>query len=287
MGAYSEDPWTEAQWAQITETVRDEAKRQRVAASFLRPYGPLSDDAQNAPLQRLVPGAPGGLLQINDSATRRLTGLSVNVGLRSAQVAQQDLSAALVAFRRAANLIARAEDLLVFQGQPGAAPVLPGLPEVNATGGAFFQGLLGAGLGNVALNLGFAPNPNLLVNATSAAIGALEANGHLGPFAMVLGTRLFDLAHTPAWPSLVIPADRIRPLLDGPLLRSSTLNLPGVSFGLVVSLADDLIDLVVAREITVKFLQVNVAPSPRYVYRVSQRFTLRVKRPTAVVALFS
>jgi hypothetical protein len=52
-----------------------------------------------------------------------------------------------------------------------------------------------------------------------------------------------------------------------------------------VSLADDLLDLIVAQEISVRRLQVTVAPSPRHVYRVSQRFTVRIKQRTALVAL--
>jgi uncharacterized linocin/CFP29 family protein len=292
--AYSQDPWTEAQWTQVQETVRDEAKKARVAASFLPVHGPLSADDQTVKLPTL--NTPAGLWTggINDFNTRRLTTLSVNVPLRHAQVAEPDLSSALVAFRRAANLIARVEDLLVFQGQAGANPGLPlGLaPPVNATGGAQFPGLLFEALtNNPSVLLGLGPNPAQLVGATSRAISILEAQGHLGPFAMVLGTRLFDLAHTPVFPSLVLPADRIKPLLDGPLLRSSTLNFflgPfELSSGIIASLADDLLDLVVASEIGVRPLQVTAAASPRHVYRVSQRFTLRVKQPTAIVALTS
>ena len=32
MDAHSQDPWTEAQWTRVQETVRDEAKKARVAA---------------------------------------------------------------------------------------------------------------------------------------------------------------------------------------------------------------------------------------------------------------
>ena len=120
----------------------------------------------------------------------------------------------------------------------------------------------------------------------------LESLGHLGPFAVVLGSLLFDVAQSPTL-SLVLPSDRIKPLIDGPLLRSSTLNVPRwvlagapqLPSGLVISLADDLVDLVVADEISVCHLQVTAAASPRHVYRVSERFTLRVKQPTAIVAL--
>src|SRR5262245_31069853 len=129
MDDYSQDPWTEAQWTMVQEAVRDEAKRQRVAASFLPVYGPLSQDTQTVSQQFLTIRpkgfAPRTFLEIADFTTQRLTTLSVSGGLRSAQVAQEDLSSALVAFRRAAALVARAEDHLIFNGQLQSNPWLP------------------------------------------------------------------------------------------------------------------------------------------------------------------
>ena len=37
-------PWTDEQWALVTQTVQKEASRARVAASFLPLYGPLPPD---------------------------------------------------------------------------------------------------------------------------------------------------------------------------------------------------------------------------------------------------
>jgi uncharacterized linocin/CFP29 family protein len=228
------------------------------------------------------------LLQIDDHDTRRLTTLAVNVGLRGAQVAEANLSTALVAFRRAANLIARAEDWVVFRGQPAANPRTPArLRPCDIRGGERFRGLLPTALRVAQEPVGF-PLAVGLVGAVSRAVSRLERRGHLGPFAVVLGHRLFDAAHSPLG-TLVLPSDRIRPMIDGPLLRSSWLNrFAGgmqVPSGIVVSLADDLLDLIVASEISVRRLQVTVAPSPRHVYRVSQRFTVRIKQRTALVAL--
>ena len=291
MDAQSQDPWTEAQWTRVQETVRDEAKKARVAASFMPLQGPLADDVQTAPLQRLqnvfAPG-PGELLQVVDHDTRRLTTLAVNVGLRGAQVAEGDLDTALVAFRRAANLIARAEDYVVFRGQPGPNPRTPrALRPCDIRGGARFLGLLPTALMIAQEPVGF-PLPVGLVGAVSRAVSRLERRGHLGPFAVVLGNHLFDAAHSPLG-TLVLPSDRIRPLIDGPLLRSSWLNRRvgrrQAPSGIVVSLADDLLDLIVAKEISVRRLQVTVEPTVRHVYRVSQRFTVRIKQATALVAL--
>ena len=78
----------------------------------------------------------------------------------------------------------------------------------------------------------------------------------------------------------MLPSDRITPFLNGPLLRSST--VPAAA-GVVVALAGDPIDLVVATDITVKFLQLNL--EPRYVFRVYERVALRVKQRRAVCRL--
>ena len=300
MDTYSQDCWTEAQWTQVQETVRDEAKKQRVAASFLPLYGPLPEDAQTVPLQILAlrPDPTGNFLGIDDFQTRRLTTLSVRVSLSTSQVKQQDLSAALVAFRRAANLVARAEDnLVLFMSTAPNALLPPGLNPAIATGGDFFDGLLTTAVNNrqtvsmaavaatLPAALAAAGPGEILVATVSNAIGQLEALGHLGPFALVLNTGLFDVAHNPLPASLVLPADRIKPLLDGPLLRSSLLNWGLRPQGVLVSLADDLLDLVVASEIRVRFLQITTDPSPRAVFRVSERFTLRIKQEDAIVAI--
>lgn len=287
MDLFSQVPWTEAQWTRVQETVRDEAKKQRVGAAFL-PVDPLlSEDTQTAPLQTLT--AKDNYLQVDDYETRRLTTISVHVGLRSAQVADQELSSALLAFRRAANLIARAEDELIFAGQPGVdAQLRADLPPCQITGGNAFRGLMEEA--ERAGQVEPVPrNGQDLVQAITRAISILEQKGHLGPFAVILGTLLFDIAHDPSV-SLVLPADRIKPMIDGPLLRSTTLNKyrrddAEVPSGLVVSLAEDLIDLAIGSEIGVKYLQVTAEASPRFMFRVSERFTLRVKQPTAIVAL--
>ena len=303
--------WTEEQWNVVQQTVRDEARKVRIAASFLPVQGPLPPDAQVAPLQEIknentaesgysakqgvsheppqfsAPrqrGEPEERLSVDDLQTRPLTTVSVNVYLKRAQVAQPDLSSALLMFRRASNIIARVEDRLVFMGQPGPDPqpieidVEPHIFRV--TGGDEFAGLV-----KTAKDEGqTVPAPTRdgghLVGAVVQGIAMLEKFGHLAPFALVLGPELFVAAYRPEEKSLVLPADRIKPLLDGPLLRSSTIeNTEGV----LVSLAGDLIDLLVASDISVRLVQETL--EPRYVYRVSQRFTLRIKDKKAIVAL--
>ncbi len=37
-------PWTDEQWARVNQVVQEEARRARVAATFLPLYGPLPPD---------------------------------------------------------------------------------------------------------------------------------------------------------------------------------------------------------------------------------------------------
>jgi uncharacterized linocin/CFP29 family protein len=116
-----------------------------------------------------------------------------------------------------------------------------------------------------------------LVSEISGAIGELEADYHLGPFAVALGERYFDAVQTPNG-SLVLPQDRILPFLGGgPLLRSSTLPPEG---GVVVALGGSPVDLAVGTDITVEFLQVTA--EPRYAFRVYETIVLRVREPSAI-----
>jgi hypothetical protein len=67
------------------------------------------------------------------------------------------------------------------------------------------------------------------------------------------------------------------PFLDGgPFLRSSVVPK---NLGVIVALAGSPIDLVVASDVHVQFLQLSL--EPRYILRVSERFVLRMKQPEA------
>ena len=122
------------------------------------------------------------------------------------------------------------------------------------------------------------------MRAVSKAIGFLEQSGHFGPFAVVLGQGLFLLAQTPDVGSLVMPQDRIIPFLGGgPLLRSSTLDAWNGFTGLVVALGGAPVELVVATDICLQFLQVTAEPV--FIFRVCEKIALRIREPKAIVQL--
>jgi uncharacterized linocin/CFP29 family protein len=265
---------TDQQWQQIQQTVHDEAHKARVAARFLPLYGPLPLDAETVPAQELKPEDHDGhwRLHIDESATLRITTIAVNVYLNSQQIAQPDLMSALTLFRRAANIIARVEDSMIFQGAEGKSMVNP--PVYKVTGGTPERGLLVPPVGPPI------KNGQELVTAVARGIAMLEDQGYLAPYALALGDDLFVTAETPDKDSLVLPSDRIRPLIEGPLVRTGT--LPSQA-GVLVSLPSLLVEIVVATDIGVRFLQVT--PEPKYVFRVSERFVLRIKDPGAILPI--
>ena len=123
---------------------------------------------------------------------------------------------------------------------------------------------------------------NNIVSAVSQGIGRLESKGHFGPFAIVLGQQLFSAVQTPNPASLVLPQDRILPFLSGgPLLRSTL--LPG-SMGVLVALGGTPLEIVVATDMSINFLQVSA--DPLFVFRIYEKLALRIRYQDAILGLF-
>ena len=279
----SQVPWSDEQWDRVKRAIQEEASRARVAATFLQLFGPLPASADFVRREEIT---VGNQITIADTETIRLPTLQVKVHLRGAQMSDPDLTSALALFQRAANLLARLEDALIFNGQPNESQPPAGGPAKiwEVRGGQRSRGLLAADAdlgGPIAPSIPVRADGQSLVTAVSNSIGALEGNGHFGPFAVVLGQKLFLAAQTPNEGSLVLPQDRIIPFLGGgSLLRSST--LPDDK-GVVVALGGAPVELVIATDVSLNFLQ--VAPDPMFVFRVYEKMALRIKESDAIVAL--
>ncbi len=288
----SQVDWTHEQWSRVKQTVLDEATKVGVAGSFLPCYGPLERSSTVVRAELLSDGTAESLgIKVDDVATLKLCTLTVYVQLKHQQLSEDSLMGALSAFRRAANLLARAEDAIVFNGLPKTDPEPAELlarqvpTQCKVTGGQEIQGLVEEGRrleqdttrnatpgSTLSVPLG-----ESLVREIAQTVATLETTGHYGPFACILGTSAFVTAHTPAPGSLVLPRDRMEPILGMSLLRSSTLESNEV---VVVALAGDPIDLVVATPPSVQFL--NVTNDAKYLFRVYEKFVLRIKETGAV-----
>ena len=280
-------PWTEAQWARVNQAIQEEAQGARAAAKLLPLYGPLPTDTDfvrkveiSPPSPPSAPGAPAGPLTVDDQTVIQLATVQVKIYLRGAQLADPEMGSVLSAFRRAANIIARAEDALVFNGQPGP-DLLPPQAPAGATlrGGQTSPGLVGLGGFTAAPTVG---NGNDLVAAVTDALSQLESKGHFGPFAVALGQDFFGYAQLPnPTQTQVTPQDQIVPLLGGgSLLRCSVIPPRN---GVVVALGGKPIELVIATDVSAQFLLLN--DQPIYVFRVYEKLVLRIKSADAVVTL--
>jgi hypothetical protein len=272
-------PWTDEQWTRVNQVIQEEAGRARVAASFLPLYGPLPPDTDFIRKEEMQDG--GDPMRVADREIIQLATLQVRVSLRGAQMADPDMSSALALFRRAAYVVCRLEDAMVFNGwtgppanrnNPHGAP--PQVWEIHGEGPGF-KGLLDDPL---YVDVGPDRNGGLdLVKAVSEAIGDIEKSGYFGPFAVVLDQKFFLDVETPN-EVLVLPQDRIIPFLGGgPLLRSST--LPDDS-GVVVALGGAQVELVISKDLSLQFLQMT--NDPRYHFRVYEKMALRIKAKQAI-----
>lgn len=138
---------------------------------------------------------------------------------------------------------------------------------------------------------------NGLMQAIVDAINSLEENGYVAPYVCVFGRNPFEAAYKPIKKSTVLPRDRIEPLIGRELLHASGIDVPPQrddlytkldkeewrSRGVLLSMADEPIDLALAAEATPEFRQVDL--EGRYVFSVFERFALRIKDAKAIVPL--
>ena len=197
---------------------------------------------------------------VNDYDTLRLASVSVNVYLKNHMIADPELAAAIIMFTRAAKVVARVENSLIFNGKRPAAQIVGrhDLPSVFEVGGAdHYDGLVHYGREQADAPVPITyTNPNeagpAVFKAVVEAINRLERRGHYKSYACVLANDLFSAINSPIPNSMVLPADSIPPLLDGPLLRASSLQ---GGQGLVISLQGHPVEIVVPSDISVRYLQ--------------------------------
>lgn len=298
MGNSADIGWSDEQWNRAKAAVQDTAQKGRVAAQFL-PTTIHPDATAVAIPDRTLDfrldgdGAPERRLTVDNTPATFFTTLAVNVALTSQEAHDPEQGAALIQLRRAATLIARLEDALIFCGQAGMNRVPFGVaglqPVFDVHGGAGQAGLVAlpdapgqqaAYFPRQEIGLPAVRYPgNQLAQRIIDAVGRLEAQGHQGPFACVLGQDRFSDLHEPS-AALILPRDRVAPVLDGPILRSSAMP---ADHGIVVALGSSSLEIVMSSELHIRFLQITV--EPRYVLRVSERLALRVNDWTSVLVL--
>jgi uncharacterized linocin/CFP29 family protein len=301
-------PWAPELWEHIDQAVHDEIRRTVVGRRFI-PLVP-SADALTVPADKVIEtgAAPGGAVQstvltVNEAAVTEVIEIWVEFALTKQQVeAEPSLSTAVTLATRAANLVAQGEDLLLFQGNDviKSDPLFTaGKIQTRAGPGPF-------GLANTADPPGDdGPIQSILVplaernagkygentfTAVAQAYSDLQSRGHYGPYALVLPTRAYADAHAPLKTTLIMPADRILPMVEGRFYGTGTLPecLKGgkeqfADVGVLASLGGNTVDLVFGRDATTAFVVED--NQGLYRFRVFERFALRDKDRSGRVAL--
>jgi uncharacterized linocin/CFP29 family protein len=279
---------------------------------------------------------------VDDRATAALVEIALPVTLSRQQIQEEDLSSALLQFRRRATQLGQLEDWFIFNGTYSSIELSakgqaefakksrlphyrPKLAHLNAKGrsqririsgtpkpieGASqdYQikgmrqrnpgslGLIGAPRVKRKKKLAKRLDNDGLMKAIVGAINSLEDNGYVAPYVCVFGRNPFEAAFESIKNSTVLPRDRIEPLIGRELLHASGIDIlpqnsdlynlnkkEWPSRGVLLSMANDPIDLALAAEATPEFRQVDL--EGRYVFFVFERFALRIKDAKAIVPL--
>jgi uncharacterized linocin/CFP29 family protein len=321
-------PWASEVWDRIDRAVHDEIRRTVVGRRFL-PLVPAAD-ALTVPADKVVetqtppPPAPARstVLTVNEAAVTEVIEIWVEFALTKQQVeAEPSLCTAVTLATRAANLLSQGEDLLLFQGNGvlKADPLFTtGKIQTRAGPGPF-------GLANIedppgddgpiqTICVPFADKqPEKYGENTFTGVAQgysdLQGRGHYGPYALVLPTRAYADAHAPLKATLIMPADRILPLVEGRFYGTGTLpeclappdaasdedeggdsgqqecffEFDFFDVGMLASLGGNTLDLVFGRDATAAFVQED--NQGLYRFRVFERFALRDKDRNGRVAL--
>jgi uncharacterized linocin/CFP29 family protein len=272
--------WNTSVWDTIKQTVHDETQRTKIGQKILPLNGPLPD-MMNVPSD--ITEVSDGGLTVTEGASTSLIETTVQFAMTKTQVNSQEeqLSTALTLATRAANLISIAQDQLIFQGSVK-------LPEnlvqarLNSNNG---KGLLSEGDKDIK-SIEVRPvgregsKAKYGVNTFAAVvdgIASLQRDGHYGPYALVLHTDIYADTYAPLEDTLIMPADRIKPLVEKGFYGTGALP---EKRALLLSQGGNTMDLTIGVDTTPEFMFLD--NTGMYRFRVFERFALRLKNKQAV-----
>ena len=269
--------WSDSVWKTIDDAVHDEFHRTAVGLKFI-PFHSKADNAVNAPAD-VVDLAT---MTINEADVTPLVDLGIDFGLTRQQTAVEEKNGTGVTLStRAANLLAQAEDLVIFLGETAFRNPL--FKRVRRRGGTGGPGLLGSAVQSVPVEPVSQNTQRYGENSfrsIAEAYGHLQRQGHNGPYALALHSDAYADSLAPIANMPAVPADQIKQLAT--LGMFGTGALPPKT-GVLVSVGGNSMDLVVGTEPTTEVLQQD--EEGFYRFRVFERFVLRVKDATAIVKL--
>ena len=238
-----------------------------------------------------VPVAGRQQLNIDDRNTARLGTLQVTVRVRNAQMADPELSSALALFRRAANVVARLEDAVIFRGLAPGLPALGGFVPPGGLAGlpAIWQitGALAA-RGNLDTSLPPGPVDSYPRNAISSERpGArywgfpchrppgAEAGSSVRSLRCLVNSCFLSRRPQTRGRSSCRRTGSSRSLAAVRCSVPQRLTCSSGFTGVVVALGGAPLELVVATDVCLQFLQVTA--DPVFFFRLSEKIALRIK----------
>ncbi|HLH23705.1 MAG TPA: family 1 encapsulin nanocompartment shell protein [Chloroflexota bacterium] len=268
-------PLTDAEWDQIDAVAEDTARRALVGRRIVPVLGPLGAGVEVVP-DYVFRGTERGGLDLTGDDEAGLVRPSEHRFLpipllykdfelhwRDLAMHQQialPLDTGPVA--TAANIVARTEDDLIFNGN--AALGYEGL--LNAAGRGVLRISDWAGIGNAFRDV---------VTATQYLTDA----GFYGPYAVVASPRMYAAMNRVYENTGVLEIEQVQKLAASGVYRSAA--IPDGN-ALVLATGASYMDLVVAQDLVVAYL---TAENLNHYFRVLESVVLRIKRPQAIVTL--
>lgn len=279
--------WTDEMWDHMDRLVRYEEEMAGLASAFLPMIGPrhkaLTVDSDLILTDQTE-------LRIDEAATFPLIETWVEFALTPQQVEREAATmTACTLSGRAANILTQAQDLLIFQGD-AAIKKNPLFTQtlVRQRSGPAGSGLFGAVPRNDPQRILIVKAPSRgrrygeqTFRAVTEGIARLKGREHYGPYVLILHTIPYADTFAPLSTTLVTPAQRIESMMTAGFFETGT--LPPLT-GLLISIGGNSMDLIVGRETGVSFMQED--PDGKFRFRVWKRFALRIKDPTAILALY-
>ncbi|ETW99956.1 MAG: hypothetical protein ETSY1_13070 [Candidatus Entotheonella factor] len=282
-------PWSSEIWERIHHAVSHETKRVEVAPKFLPLFEAMPETLTITSDTILTDEE--AFLYIDEAAIYPLIELWVEFSLTPQQVEKEmDIHTAWTLAIRATNFLSRAEDVLIFQGQTAA------LSDPLFSGGrvGYRSGPAGTGLLNAPLRedqtvtvRSLVPGVPIFRERTLSGVtegcARLKKTGHYGPYALILHDIPYGDTFSPLSGTLIKAAERLRPMCKAGFYGTGTLPANPSPTGLLIDLGGNSMDLVHGKPAHPEFLFDDA--EGLYRFRVSKRFALRLKDPSAIIKL--
>lgn len=272
---HHENPLRPEEWERLNETVIQVARRSLVGRRFIDLYGPLGAGVQTVPHDQFAGVEKGAVDLVGEVETTpvfsdRRTFKTIPLVYKDFLLHWRDIEAArnnsmpldVSAAAGAAAFCAMREDELIFYGDEKLG--YEGLMTANGREQMALTNWVEAGNGfrNV-------------VEATER----LNANGHFGPYAMVVSPRLYALLHRIYEKTGVLEIQTIRELIVDGVYQSNRLR---GDVAVVVSTGRENLDLAVAMDMAVAYLGAERMNHP---FRVLESVLLRIKHPDCICTI--